>query len=93
MEAPVNNHQPPNQRIARLFRNGRNQAVRIPVEFEMPGDEVLITREGGRLIIAPHPVRKPSFLDVIRDFGPLAPEDDFPDVDDTDLPPPREIEL
>ena len=27
-----------NQRRVPLFRNGRNQAVRIPVEFELPGE-------------------------------------------------------
>lgn len=40
-------------REVRLFRNNRNQAVRIPVEFELPGDRALITREGDRLIIEP----------------------------------------
>jgi antitoxin VapB len=31
---------------AKLFRNNRSQAVRIPAEFELPGDRVLIRREG-----------------------------------------------
>jgi hypothetical protein len=30
----------PERRHVRLFRNGRNQVVRIPVEFELPGDEL-----------------------------------------------------
>ena len=34
------------QRHVRLFRNGRNQAVRIPVEFELPGDEAIMHRDG-----------------------------------------------
>ncbi|AAF84397.1 hypothetical protein XF_1588 [Xylella fastidiosa 9a5c] len=38
---------------AKLFRNNRSQAVRIPVEFELPGDRVLIHREGSKLIIEP----------------------------------------
>lgn len=38
---------------AKLFRNNRSQAVRIPVEFEPPGDRVLIRREGSALIIEP----------------------------------------
>ncbi len=46
----------PALRQVRLFRNNRNQAVRIPVEFELPGSEAIISREGDRLIIAP--VRK-----------------------------------
>jgi antitoxin VapB len=39
------------QRHVRLFRNGRNQAVRIPVEFELPGDEAIMIRDGDRLVI------------------------------------------
>ena len=37
-------------RHVRLFRNGRNQAVRIPVEFELPGDEAIMHRDGERLV-------------------------------------------
>ncbi len=39
------------QRRVKLFRNGRNQAVRIPREFELPGDDAVMHREGARLII------------------------------------------
>ncbi|MDT7850176.1 antitoxin [Methylophilus sp. VKM B-3414] len=38
---------------AKLFRHNCCQAVRIPVEFELPGDRVLIHREGNKLIIEP----------------------------------------
>lgn len=38
---------------AKLFRNNRSQVVRIPVEFELPGDRVLIHREEDKLIIEP----------------------------------------
>ncbi|UCI10806.1 MULTISPECIES: antitoxin [unclassified Mesorhizobium] len=41
---------------AKLFRNNRSQAVRIPVEFELPGEKVLISRESDRLVI--EPIRK-----------------------------------
>jgi virulence-associated protein VagC len=43
-------------RYVRLFRNGRNQAVRIPVEFELPGNDAIMHRDGDRLVI--EPVRK-----------------------------------
>lgn len=43
---------------AKLFRNNRSQAVRIPVEFELPGDRVFIHREGDRLIL--EPVKTPA---------------------------------
>ena len=41
------------QRHVRLFRNGRNQAVRIPVEFELPSNEAIVYRDGDRLVIQP----------------------------------------
>ncbi|MEX2374581.1 MAG: hypothetical protein WD942_03220, partial [Dehalococcoidia bacterium] len=40
-------------RRVRLFRNGRNQAVRIPREMELPGEEAMIYQQDGRLIIEP----------------------------------------
>jgi len=43
----------PERRHVRLFRNGRNQAVRIPVEFELPCDEAIMHRDGDRLVIEP----------------------------------------
>ncbi len=42
---------------AKIFKNGRSQAVRIPKKFRLPGNEVAITREGDRLILSPIPER------------------------------------
>ena len=72
-------------REARLFRNHKSQAVRIPADFEMPGDRVTIHRDGDRLII--EPVRRKTLLEVLAGLEPLGPEDQFPDVDETLLPP------
>ncbi len=69
------------ERHVRLFRNGRNQALRIPREFELEGDEAILRKEGDRLII--EPVRKGRLLDLLAGLEPL--EEDFPDVD-ADLP-------
>ncbi|MYH59901.1 MAG: AbrB/MazE/SpoVT family DNA-binding domain-containing protein [Boseongicola sp. SB0675_bin_26] len=44
---------PPRVREFSLFRNNRNQAIRIPVEFELPGDHALIRKEGERLPVEP----------------------------------------
>ena len=41
----------PQPRHAKLFKNGNNQAVRIPREFDLPGSDALIYREGDRLIV------------------------------------------
>ena len=40
-------------RHVRLFRNGRNQALRIPRDFELEGDEATIRKEGNCLILEP----------------------------------------
>lgn len=74
---------------AKLFRNNRSQAVRIPAEFELPGDRVLIHREGDKLII--EPVTRPSNLvELIAEWrkeAPLGPEDQFPDIEDMPAKP------
>jgi antitoxin VapB len=77
-------------REAKLFRNNKSQAVRIPADFEFSGDRVMIHREGDRLII--EPVRRKNLLDVLASLEPLGPDDQFPDIDDTLLPV-KEIDL
>lgn len=80
----------PMVREAKLFRNNKSQAVRIPADFEMPGDRVNIYRDGNRLII--EPVRRKNLLEVLAGLDPLGPEDQFPDVNETLLPA-REVDL
>jgi len=82
----------PEPRTVSLFRNGRNQAIRIPAEFELPGKESLIRKEGNALIIEPKPADEKTFLDFIKECGPLT-EEEWPDIDDSDLPPLDDIEL
>lgn len=76
-------------REARLFRNNRSQAVRIPVEFELPGDRVLIRREGGKLIIEPvtRPTTLHELLTVWRAEPSLAPKDQLPEIMDAPAGP------
>ncbi|MBI2241992.1 MAG: AbrB/MazE/SpoVT family DNA-binding domain-containing protein [Magnetospirillum gryphiswaldense] len=69
------------ERHVRLFRNGRNQAVRIPREFELPGDEAILRKDGDRLILEATP--KKSLLAVLASLEPL--DEDFPEI--ADLPP------
>ena len=66
------------QREVRLFRNGRNQAIRIPREFELPGESATLRREGNRLIIEAVPLN--PLLSFLQGCGPL--DIDFPDIDD-----------
>lgn len=78
-------------REAKLFRNNRSQAVRIPAEFEFSGSRVLIHKEGDRLIIEPEP--RPKLLDTLRSLSPLDPSDAFPDDLDGPLLPLKDVEL
>ena len=76
------------ERHVRLFRNGRNQALRIPREFELEGDEAIIRREGDRLIV--EPVRKGRLLALLATLESI--DETFPDVDDS-LPPLDDVKL
>jgi antitoxin VapB len=68
----------PDRRRVKLFRNDRNQAVRIPAEFELPGDEAIMHRDGDRLVI--EPVRKRGLVALLKSMKPL--EEQFPEIDD-----------
>ncbi|RCX11493.1 antitoxin [Extensimonas vulgaris] len=80
-------------RRVRLFRNGANQAVRIPKEFELPGKEALVRREGNRLIIEVVPEQPPkgtaaALAAALQEIAALGPcTEPFPDIDDSDLLP------
>ncbi len=68
----------PERKRVKLFRNGRNQAVRIPVEFELPGHEAIIRRDGDRLVI--EPVRKRGLVALLKSMKPL--DEAFPEIND-----------
>lgn len=74
------------ERRASLFRNGRNQAIRIPREFEIAGTEVSIHKEGERLVLTP--VRKHCLAQLLASWEPLheSPKEDGFEFDD---PPPQ----
>ena len=71
------------ERHVKLFKNGRNQAVRIPREFELPGEDAIMRKEGERLIIEPAPPR--SLLAVLATLAPL--DEDFPPIPELALGP------
>jgi antitoxin VapB len=74
------------QRHVKLFKNGRSQAVRIPREFELPGEDAIMRKEGGRLIIEPAPPR--SLLALLATLEPI--DDEFPPIEDL---PPEPVDL
>lgn len=71
-------------RHVRLFRNGANQAVRIPKEFELPGKEAEIRQVGNTLVITPIETKKGSLRELLDSWETM--EEDFPDVDEGLLP-------
>ena len=82
---PTDEHDVPGSvRHARLFRNGRNQAVRIPRELELAADEVMIYQEDDRLVLVPVD-RSPTLAEVLSRLTPL--EEDFPDIADPPVEP------
>ena len=58
---------------AKLFRNGRSQAVRLPADFRFPGSEVFVRRD-------------PATGDVILSRRPDSWQDFFDLVDSVDIP-------
>ena len=79
-------HMPNPERHVKLFKNGRNQAVRIPREFELPGEDAIMRKEGEKLTIEPAPPR--SLLSLLETLSPL--DEDFPPIAD---PPPSAVKL
>ena len=66
------------ERHVKLFKNGRSQAVRIPRDFELPGEDAVMRKENGRLIIEPAAPR--SLLSLLATLSPI--DEDFPTIED-----------
>ena len=75
----------PAERRVKLFKNGRNQAVRIPREFELPGEDAVMRKEGERLVIEAG--QPQSLLAVLKTLKPL--EEDFAPIADN---PPEPVD-
>ncbi|AYN27226.1 MULTISPECIES: antitoxin [Buttiauxella] len=53
------------ERVAKLFKNGRNQAVRLPVEFEFDTDRVYIRKDKeGNVILSKNPAKPEGWGNV-----------------------------
>ena len=74
------------ERRVKLFRNGRNQAVRIPREFELPGEDAVMRKEGDRIVIEVAPPT--SLLALLATWEPI--DEDFPPIEDL---PPEPVDL
>lgn len=76
----------PHIRTARLFRERHSQAVRIPRDFELSGDEVSIEKQGDCLILKP--MKKIGFRELVMQWDSIT--DEFPEIED---PPAESAEL
>ena len=83
-------------KTAKLFMNGRSQAVRLPKEFRFPGKEVAIRQdpETGEVVLSPHPSPQPA-LSFEKWFALYdAIPDDAPEEEFAKLPPrPKDLTI
>lgn len=77
------------EREVSVFRNGRSRAVRIPVDFEIDGDSVLMSQDENGVIHI-RPKRKQKSLIEVLDWLAQQEPIDFPDVEDY---PPEPVDL
>jgi antitoxin VapB len=77
-------------RIAKLFRNGRSQALRLPAEYRFEGSEVYIRRDPGNgdIILSRRPDSWQDFFDLAERIG--VPDEFLSDRDDA---PPQKRRL
>jgi len=73
-------------KMAKLFQNGGSQAVRLPAEYRLEGDEVQIEKIGNTLVLRP----------IVRSWSeffssPVTVPDDF--LNDRDDEPPQDRDL
>ena len=71
--------------VAKVFKSGNSQAVRLPKEFRFGGDEVEIFRRGDEVVLREKPRNLLRVLDILASF----PDDFLEDRRDT---PPQERE-
>ena len=75
-------------RQVKLFKNGRSQAVRIPREFELPGTEATMRKEGERLVIEALPAKPRTLAELLATLEPI--DEDFGPIEDL---PPEPVEI
>ncbi len=56
-------------KTARVFKNGRSQAVRLPKEYRLPGSIVYVKRVGNAIMLIPFDDPWKSLLDSLGQFS------------------------
>ena len=78
--------------IAKLFKHGGSQAVRLPKEYRFPGDEVVIEKRGDEVVLRPSR-RSATLADCVREMQERYPASDFPDREQPSRQQKRDIDL
>ncbi len=71
---------------AKLFINGKSQAVRLPKEFRFPGNEVYVKKVGNSVILYPKEQAWETFMNGVNGFS----DDFFAEGREQGTQPPRE---
>ena len=73
---------------ARTFMTGRSQAIRIPLEYRLPDEEIIINKVGDTITLTPASKMRNSFLHALNSFSEDYMQDEglnqsheFPKVD------------
>jgi len=66
-------------KIAKVFKSGNSQAIRLPKEYRMDADSVRINKIGNLLVLIPKDDPLSNFFDGINEA------DEFPDIDHIEL--------
>lgn len=74
--------------IAKIFENGRSQAVRLPKEYRFDNEEVFIKRIGEMVVLIPKDKVWDIFLEGLDEFS-----EDFLDYERDDRQPQKREEL
>jgi antitoxin VapB len=70
-------------KTAKLFKNGESQAVRLPKEFRLDGDEVLIKKAGNAVVLLPKKKSWEALVDSLGQFtGDFMAEREQPEGND-----------
>ena len=77
------------EREVSIFRNGRSRAVRIPADFDVNGESLLISQDHNGVIYLRPKIEKKSLAEVLDWLAEQEPLD-FPDIEDY---PPEPVDL
>jgi len=76
------------ERHVKLFRSGRNQAVRVLREFKLLGTDAIMRKEGDQLILEPAPEQPiDRLLAVLATLEDRPKDEQLPEIEDLALEP------